>query len=86
MFGFEQLSAVARRFERALQTGAKDVPNLKKCLHVTIQASLEEIRVLKSATPEVCSARRRYSWPREKDLWASRSLRNTRASAHRHRQ
>ena len=44
MFGFERLTAVARRFERALQTEAPDVPQAAAALIAALEPSLDEMR------------------------------------------
>ena len=43
MFGFERLATLCRRFERAIQSGAADVPVLADALSVTIKATLPEL-------------------------------------------
>ena len=43
MFGFERLATLCRRFERAIQSGAADVPVLADALSVTIEATLPEL-------------------------------------------
>ncbi len=44
MFGFDRLASVGRRFERAVQSVAADIPALSKSLGAAIEASLESIR------------------------------------------
>ncbi len=48
MFGFERPTAVARRFEHAVQTGAIEVPALAAGLAATLDALLQELRRLRS--------------------------------------
>jgi HPt (histidine-containing phosphotransfer) domain-containing protein len=43
MFGFERLAAAARGFERAVQTGAEDVPILAHNLNTALAAALQQI-------------------------------------------
>jgi HPt (histidine-containing phosphotransfer) domain-containing protein len=43
LFGFERLSAVGRRFERAVQSGAVDVPVLAAALSGALEATLQAI-------------------------------------------
>jgi HPt (histidine-containing phosphotransfer) domain-containing protein len=44
MFGFERLAAVARRFERAVQTGAPEAQAIAHDLVAVVEASLREMR------------------------------------------
>jgi signal transduction histidine kinase/CheY-like chemotaxis protein/HPt (histidine-containing phosphotransfer) domain-containing protein len=53
MFGFERLTTIGRRFERAVQTGAADAPALAEglgaALEVTLRAILDRTRVVVEA-------------------------------------
>ena len=58
MFGFERLSAVARGFEHAVQTGAPDTQAFADGLAAAIKASLLDIPArMPAGTTEADSAR-----------------------------
>ena len=44
MFGFHRLSAIGRNFERAVQSGAPEAPDLANGLCAAIDATLQEVR------------------------------------------
>ena len=55
MFGFHRLSVIGRSFERAVQSGAPEAPDLADGLCAAIDATLQEIRVRGASAHQLMS-------------------------------